>query len=140
MTWEDFADVFALLALQLQATHADEAMGRAYHAALQDIEPELVKMAADRLGRHALNAQGEAWFPKAPEWRAMARKVEQDRADLQRAILRNLPGRLCLACDDTGWSRNPETNRVSRCDCVDLRRLEVLGRRPMPALMSRSWP
>ena len=68
----------------------------------------------------------------------MARLIEHERTTLQRAIIQNLPERLCLGCDDTGWAWDPATNCVSRCRCATLRRLEVLGRRPMPRLVERS--
>jgi hypothetical protein len=40
---------------------------------------------------------------------------------------------LCAGCEDTGWARL-EDDRVKPCDCRRLRRLEILGRRPMPEL------
>lgn len=62
----------------------------------------------------------------------MAAKIERKRTEELRALQRKLPEPLCLACEDTGWTRSD--NRVHRCDCAPLRRLEILGRRPWPAL------
>lgn len=132
MTWEQFSEFFALLALQLRAADADEAMARAYYLALKDLEPEFVGLAAERFGRTHVNADGEAWFPKAPEWRAMARRIERARSETMRRVLWKLPEPLCAACDDTGWRRGDAG--VIPCECQRQRRLEILGRRPMPAL------
>lgn len=135
MTLQQFTEIFALLAVQLRFSDADEATIRGYFKALSDIEPELIAMAAQRFAQgDSLNDQGQAWFPKAPEWRALAFKIKTQRQDEQRAILRKLADPLCLACRDTGFALNGETNRVRRCDCAELRRLEILGRRPMPIL------
>lgn len=132
MTLEQFADIFALLAVQLRQTDADEVTIRAYFKALQDIEPELLAMAATRL------ADTAEWFPKTSEWREAAARIERERTDELAARLRKLPKPLCSACDDTGWARVGEG--VSKCDCRTLRRLEVLGRRPMPALPEGESP
>lgn len=136
MTLEQFSGVFALLAVQLRATDADEATVRAYYKTLQEVEYEFVAMAATSFGRgDSLNEQGEAWFPKAPEWRAKALKIQRDRVDELQARLRKLPAPLCLECDDTGWRpARVLSGRVVKCECRTLRQLEVLGRRPMPAL------
>lgn len=126
MTLAEFAPIFAMLAVQLRQTDADEATIRGYYESMKALEPEYVAMAAKEL------AQSSEWFPKTSEWHAAALKVQRTRiADLQ-ARLRNRPEPLCLACDDTGWARVGEA--VKRCECASLRRLEVLGRRPMPAL------
>lgn len=129
MTLGEFADVFAMLAKQLRATDADQADIECYFKALADLEIEFVQMAAERLSQTA------EWFPKTSEWRQAARLIEHQRVNLQRSLLQNRAERLCLACDDTGWAVNPRTNRAARCDCQELRRLEVLGRRPMPQLL-----
>lgn len=138
MTLAEFSQIFALLAVQLRATDADEATVRGYFKAMDDLEFEFVAAAAQRLAKGAaLNDQGEAWFPKAPEWRAMAAKVEQDRRRELDAVIRqrriaNAP--LCIACEDTGWTLSVPRNRYHRCACRTTRQLEVLGRRPMPTL------
>lgn len=136
MTLQQFSEIFALLAVQLRFTDADEATIRGYYKALSDVDAELVAMAAHRFAQGAsINEQGEAWFPKAPEWRAMAVKVRNDRrAELERIIRKRLlAGQiLCLACEDTGWSE--QGGRYGVCSCRETRRLEIIGRRPMPAL------
>jgi len=136
MNIQQFSEIFALLAVQLRFTDADEATIRGYFRALSDIEPELIALAAERFSLGATLVDGVVWFPKAPEWRAMARKVEKDRHEELDAILRRrrfAGEELCRTCDDTGWMKNA-AGRVERCDCRELRRLEVLGRRPMPSL------
>ena len=109
MTWESFASAFALLALQLQKSDADEAMARAYFLALKGLEPEWVALAAQRMGQQGGGSRGANphWFPKASEWKALALKIEGERyAMVARRVreyhkLASAP--LCLACDDTGW-------------------------------------
>lgn len=136
MTLQEFSQIFALLAVQLGDTNADEVKIRAFYKALEDLDVELVAMAAQRLGRSLVNDKGEAWMPKAPEWRAVVAKIEQERHDQQRDIIRKrrIAGAppLCAICEDTGWESNGR--RYRHCACLNLRRLEVLGRRPMPAL------
>lgn len=136
MTLQQFSEIFALLAVQLRFTDADEVSIRGYFKALSDIEPELIALAAQRFALGASITDGQAWFPKAPEWRAMAAKVAKDRRDELDVILRRrrLAGEeLCRACDDTGWAK-ADGGGVERCACQDTRHLEVLGRRPMPSL------
>lgn len=138
MTLQQFSKVFVLLAVQLRFTDADEATIRGYFKALSDVEPELIALAAERFARGAaLNEQGEAWFPKAPEWRAMAMKVQRDRGlELDAIIRKRLQAGqvLCNDCEDTGWRLVGA--RYRGCPCREMRRLEILGRRPMPALPS----
>lgn len=135
MTLSDFSSVFAVLAIQLGKTDADEATIRAYFKALEDLDIELVAMAAENMGRRGgSQSENPHWFPKASEWRTRVEWVEQRRIDELRARLRKLPTPVCQGCSDTGWCLNETTNRVQRCDCLKLRRLEILGRRPMPEL------
>lgn len=133
MTYEQFFDIFAPLAMQLRFSDADGPTARAYYKALDDLELEFVAMAAQRFAKQ-VNADGEAWFPKTGEWRAMAAKVEHERTEELRLRLRKLRTPICAVCGDTGFALNSDTNRASRCDCQKLRRLEILGRRPMPTL------
>lgn len=130
MTLEEFAQVFGTLAIQLRQTDADEATIRSYFSVLQDLEIELVRMAAAEFAKSA------EWFPKTAEWRQAVAKVETQRAEALRARLRRLSAPICRACDDTGWMLTGEPLRASACDCRRLRRLEILGRRPFPALPS----
>lgn len=130
MTYEELLPVFTVLALQLHATDADEPTAKAYHAGLADLEPEFVAEAARRFAAQT-NQDGQAWFPKLPEWRRSAILIEREWQEQQKAMLRRLPAPLCEHCHDTGWKRI-KGGRVHRCDCTELRRLELLGRQPLP--------
>jgi hypothetical protein len=136
MTLPEFSQIFAVLALQLGKTDADEATIRSYFKPLQDLDIELVAMAAEVMAKRGGAVEGENrhWFPKTSEWRAAVEKIDIERTEAVRARLRKLPQPLCLDCDDTGFARDEGTGRVRPCDCRKLRRLEVLGRRPMPEL------
>lgn len=137
MKLEQFEPMFTILAIQTHASDADELTLRAYFAGLEDLEPEFVAEATKRLGR-STNAQGESWFPKLAEWRNLAIRIEREWEDQQRAILRRLPAPLCTRCKDTGWKRM-STGNVRRCQCADVRRQELLGRRQLPKqLLSRN--
>lgn len=133
MKFDEFLPVFAALTMQLRWTDADEVTARAYFDPLQDLEIEFV---ADAARKFALSRC--EFHPKTSEWRVEALKVEADRVEELRARLRKRTEPLCLACDDTQWERIPDTNQVKKCSCASLRRLEVLGRRPMPALTEGS--
>lgn len=124
-----FLQAFNCLVVALRDKEPDTVTLRVYFEALKDLEIEFVVAAAERLAK----PRSDAWFPKAPEWGAMAQRIEHERLDQQRAILRKLPSPLCRACADTGWASDDQ-QRVKRCECQTMRRLEVLGRRPMPAL------
>jgi hypothetical protein len=128
-----FASAMAGLCLALREKDPDSAQMRAYFNTLRDLDIEFVVAAAEQLAAH-----GE-WFPKAGEWREAAMRVEHLRTEEQRAMLRKLAVPLCLACDDTGWDRT-EDDRVRPCDCRKLRRLELLGRRPLPELSGSIEP
>jgi hypothetical protein len=134
VTLPEFAHIFALLAVQLRQTDADEAVILGYHEALQDLEPELLKPAAERLSRTA------EWFPKTTEWRAEAEAIRRERIDAQHAHLRKAPRPLCRVCDDTSWEavdmleRGQSVRRVKPCACRVQRRRELLGHAPPPAL------
>lgn len=132
MTLIEFTNIFAPLAVQLRFTDADEATIRTYYAAMKDLETEFVAMSAERLATLAER------FPTTPTWRAMVRTIERERRDELRARLRSRTTPLCLACNDTGWKEATGllAGRVTVCECRELRWLEVLGRRPMPALPS----
>lgn len=147
MTLGQFSEVFALLAVQLRATDVDEATIRGYYAALKDLDLELVAMAAQRMGQQggAVEGDNRHWFPKTSEWRVLTGKIEGERTEALRAVLRKLPLPLCRACEDTGWiqaskigDQHSNNARWKHCDCRTLRRLEVLGRRPMPQLTDGS--
>lgn len=133
MTFDEFAEIFAPLALQLRAGDADEPTARAYFRVLGDVDASLVQLAANQLARTA------QWFPKSSEWLDTARSIERERQGALSERLRLLHRRgveLCYACGDTGWVRDELTDAVRRCECQSLRRLEILGRRPLPALPS----
>jgi len=139
MTLADFSQIFAVLAVQMRFTDADEVTIRAYFDVLKDIEPEFVQWAAESMARRG-GSEGDQphWFPKSSEWRAAARRIEADRSRELRARLRQLPEPACRACEDTGWA--PCGQGVRRCSCDAIRRLEVLGRRPFPALPEHVEP
>jgi hypothetical protein len=122
-----FAAAMGRLCLALREKDPDAAQLRAYFDALRPLDVELVLMAAESLTR-------APWFPKAGEWYAAAVAVEHQRTEDLRARLRKLPAPLCTACGDTSFFLNETTNRAEPCSCRSLRRLEILGRRPMPAL------
>jgi hypothetical protein len=148
MTLEQFSHIFALLAVQLRFTDADDATIRGYFEALKDLEPELLAFAAQRMAqRGGADSEHPHWFPKTSEWRAMSGKIEGERAEQLKGIQRKLPQPQCLVCDDTGWTRakkigtqSSSEDRWKHCDCRQLRRLEILGRRPMPQLTGESVP
>ena len=137
MTLDQFAEVFALLAVQLRFTDADEATIRGYFEALKDLDLELVQMAAREMGKGGGAMNGDRhWFPKTSEWRERVSTVETARtieldARLRKRLRAGEPP-LCGECDDTGW--RPKGDRYERCPCRHQRRLEILGRRPMPLL------
>jgi hypothetical protein len=128
VTLAEFAVIYSTLCVQLRHTDVDSVTVRAYYRVLGDLELEFVKLAAERLATTA------EWFPKTAEWRKTARAVERERTEELQARLRKRREPLCLGCDDTGWRESAESGRFQACDCRRLRRLEVLGRRPMPEL------
>lgn len=123
-----FLQCVARLAVASREPEPDVVQLRVYFAALQDLEIELVTAAADRW------MTSSPWFPKVSEWRGLARQIERERVEAQRARLRKLP--VCPACNNTGWVSHPQNHlqdRATRCPCVEQRRLEVLGRTPSHA-------
>jgi len=147
-----FVQAISRLVVALREPEPDGVLLRTYFAALHDVEIEFLLAAADRLIGHA------QWFPKTSEWRAEAARVEKERVEAQRELLRKLPAPLCLECLDSGWREDAsapvkvlkafQRNRegtveavsvapgrapVRRCECQKLRRLELLGRLPSPA-------
>jgi hypothetical protein len=129
VTLAEFSNIFAMLAVQLRQTDVDEATIRGYYAALRDLDPEPVMWAATEFARAA------EWFPKTSEWRQKATELERAATDAMKTRLRALATPLCSLCDDT-WMKvvSEHPRRFGRCDCVAVRRLEILGRRPLPAL------
>lgn len=126
-----FAKAMATLALALREKEPDAAQMRVYFKALSALEIEFIVAAADTL------ASSSQWFPKTSEWHTAAQRIERDRVAQLAVVLlkRRKNGQpLCNDCEDTCWRQNPATQRYERCSCADMRRLEVLGRRPMPAL------
>lgn len=125
-----FLAAFTRLCVSLREKEPDAVQLRVYFKALSDLDLELVVMAAEHLEKTA------QWFPKTSEWFDAARDLDRTRTDQQRRALQQrlvagLPPQ-CADCDDTGWK--PLENGVSRCGCQKLRRLEVLGHRPLPEL------
>jgi hypothetical protein len=132
MTLEAFAAVFVRLALQLRA-EADAPTIQAYYTALHDVDLELLVMAAEEFARTP-RPDGGPWFPPTPEWRERAQVIEQRRTAELRDRIRSQRVPLCAICGDTGFARDDQTNTVTPCGCRAVRRDEILGRRPMPAL------
>jgi hypothetical protein len=134
VTLQEFAQVFAPLAVQLRFTDADEATIRVYFEAMKTLDVELVAAAAKRFAEQPGQNGEKVWFPGTPEWRAMVVRIEYERRqELQRRMLeRQKAGMppLCSACDDTSFE--PVGDRYQPCACRKLRRLELLGVRPMP--------
>ncbi len=138
MTLQEFSEVFVVLAAQLQHA-ADAPEIRLYYRVFGDLDRELVAAAADELARGAaVNDEGHAWFPKAPEWRRLALKIAHDRKAAQQQQLSGVLNHVCAQCEDTGWARETDDQgieRVHRCACQDQRRAELLGRaKPPPQL------
>lgn len=130
MTLEHFSQIYAVLALQLAAPNPDNAAIRAYYRVLKDCEPALLQLAAEELSKTA------AWFPKSSEWLKATVAIKQARLSSQRETLRQLHRRgleLCEHCSDTGWTRDA-SDHVSQCACQELRRAEIVGVKPLPAL------
>jgi hypothetical protein len=138
MTEQDkpvFVRAFNGLCIALREKEPDAVQMRTYFKAMGDLDVELVAMAADRLSTSA------EWFPKVPEWRKVAVDIAAERGAVIQAVIRKrqlagLPP-LCAACDDTGFYESA-AGWFKRCDCREMRRLEILGRRPMPALPEAS--
>lgn len=127
-----FVQAMNRLAIATRELSPDTAKIRIYYDALKAIEIEFVVQAAALL-------QDDKWFPKQGDWKNAALKIERTRLEEQRAVMRKLPSPLCRACNDTGWADTGD-NRVKKCDCLKQRRLEVLGRRPMPELPEATTP
>lgn len=114
------------LCVSLRSPALDAPEKRVYFEKLKDLEIEFVVLAAEALTETA------QFFPKTSEWRGAALKVERDRRTAQIDFLRSLPEPLCATCGDTTWA--PEGDGVRPCTCRQMRRMELLGRRPLPML------
>ena len=100
MTEREFSTVFALLAIQLRLTDADELTIRSYYEALKVVPLEAVKVSATAFAREA----GRKFFPTSAEWYAAAGQYHQEM--LRKALQdpQRGPWRCdCGACEDTGW-------------------------------------
>lgn len=123
-----FTQAFSRLAVAFREKAPDAVQLRVYFDVLKAFDVELVVDAAARLMR-------QEWFPKVGEWARVARQIELERIEEQKARLRQAAkyaAPLCAACDDTGWI--VEGTGAKRCACVSQRRVELLGRVPPPAL------
>ncbi len=101
MTYAEFVNVFAILAVQLRATDCDESTSRAYYHALKDQSLESIQSSAVELARES----GRRFFPTTAEWLTAAKesKTRVFRDHLLSA--REDPWRTeCERCDDTGWT------------------------------------
>jgi hypothetical protein len=100
MQLEDFASIYAILALQLQATNSDEAAMRAYFNAMNDLPVEAVQQSAAQLAREA----NRRFFPTTAEWVTVAREIEVKSYRRQLSARPDQPWHMdCLRCDDSGW-------------------------------------
>lgn len=131
MTLDQFADVFAPLAIQLRHPDADIVTISTYYEALKDLDVEFVQMAAVNLAKRS------QWFPKTSEWRYEAERIEVERAMELRDRLRKLPEPQCVICRDTQMAQQAD-GRYGRCVCVAYKRDQILGKAPMPALPEAS--
>jgi hypothetical protein len=122
------------LCVSLRSPALDVAEKRVYYEKLKDLEIEFIAAAAETL------ADSAQFFPKTSEWRAAAIKVERDRRTAQIEFLRNLPAPLCSTCGDTTWAPVKDGPAVRPCACRPIRRLELLGRRPLPMLPESTIP
>lgn len=107
-----------------------------YFRGLKPYDIEFVTAAAGQLASQA-GEHGGSYFPRLPEWVAMVNQVVYLRKTQMQRHLDDLHRHgqvLCLACEDTKFSRVEGTDRVERCACQDLRQLELLGRRPSQAV------
>lgn len=129
MTYAQFAEVFAILAMQLRAGDTTDVTIQAYYKILRDVNLELVKLAAEYIARN------EQYFPKTSEWLDRTRRLYFERHEQQRELIQRLHRQgkeLCESCSDTGWRREQGTSSVKPCECVNIRRDELLGRRALP--------
>jgi hypothetical protein len=122
-----FVQAFNRLALSLREKDPDAMTLRTYFDGVRDLEIEFVTAAADSLARRA-----EYGFPKVPDWRREAQRIESERDAAQRAGIRRLREPLCSDCGDTRV-RYLEAG-AAPCPCRHQRRLELLGRVPRPEL------
>lgn len=112
-TFQDFARVFGILALQLRLPDgADPVLMAAYHEALSDQPLETIHDAAKFFAREA----GRKYFPTSAEWLTQCRK--QFKTEL-RKVLADPNARTwqhdCTNCEDTGWEILPECPGDSTC-------------------------
>jgi hypothetical protein len=115
-----FAQAFARLAVAFPEK-VDAVDVTVYLNGLIQHEIEFVIAAAELLIRGS-------WFPKVGIWHQQAAKVELERIAEQRALLARRDSPQCEKCSDTSWAL--VDGRVHPCECRQIRRLEVLGRRP----------
>jgi len=109
MSYADFANVFAVLALQLRATDADEAMVRAYYDVLKNFTLESVQRSAQALARET----DRRFFPTTAEWATAAGEARTSALRQHLLTSREEPWQVeCELCEDTGW-------RLSTCDGDD---------------------
>lgn len=109
MTYDEFAQAIASLAMQLGAEWDGPTWRAYYRSLMRDPQPSrtLVLAAIDRAGATRTK------FPSAAQLRELA---ESERAD----ILAANPYRKCEACNYTGFIEAPDDHgvkRASRCTC-----------------------
>lgn len=100
MTEREFGAVFAVLAMQLRWTDADEMAVRSYYEALQSVSLEALKASAQQFAQEA----GRRFFPTSAEWFEAAQHVTTEALRKALPPAREEPWRFDdEACFDTGW-------------------------------------
>lgn len=100
MTEREFGTVFAVLAMQLRWTDADEMAVRSYYQALQGVSLDALKASAQQFAQES----GRRFFPTSAEWFEAAQHVTTE--SLRKALppAREEPWvHDCRDCEDTGF-------------------------------------
>jgi len=124
-----FEAMFELLVWHLRLPLPPVETVEQYHAELQDLDAEYLDMAAERFRRRP------ATFPTPAQWRALAGRIEGERADQLARTLAKLPEPLCQRCGDRIWIEvggKLTEARWSYCGCMAERRAMLLGKKPWP--------
>lgn len=128
MTFENFAEIFSLLSLQLRLTDSDELTVRGFYDALKDLPVDAVQTAA----RSFAVEKNRRFFPTTAEWHTNAKAHIAAVRQKQLDVPRDTPWRFeCQSCEDVGWvhfhcsgdascgrrNAHAEHDFVVPCDC-----------------------